>query len=194
MLRMRTFITILFLFFSADAYSSNALNLGTHYGVINLEGLSDFNIKPKGPGFHAVFSQNYGRFGLEGSFRQATYTSKVIYDQVSDILTHEQRTLGLGVYIGVNRYLLLRGGLSWTSVAHSLEKPVDKSTEMAMQNAWKLTEGTSKSSYYLGGQVKLFETNIIDLYSSYNYQKILESGSEHAFGLGLTFKFDLRNY
>lgn len=187
-------ISLALFLFSFNAYSSNAIHLGTHYGVINTLGLKDFKIKPKGLGYHAIFSQNYGRFGIEGSFRQGAYKSQVKYDQVVDNLTHEQRTLGLGFYFGLSRSLLFRAGLSWTKIEHKLDGAISELTKVAMNNAWKLSDGRNKSSYYWGLQYKIFGARNFDIYTSYNHQKILESGTEHALGLGVTVKFDLSSY
>lgn len=180
------------IFYSSLAFSNNAIHLGGNYNFYNSEKLSNFDLTPKGTGYHFIFSQNYSRTGIELSYRQDNLSSNVRYDQTDSKLTLKVATLGLGFYLALNKDVLLRAGLAWYKIKGSVGNTISDLQKYAMKEAWGIQDNQKETGYYLGAQYKLMSSRSFDLYTSYTYQKISDEVNNHALGLGMTFKFDLQ--
>lgn len=179
-------------FYSSLALSNNAIHLGGNYNFFSSEKLSNFDISPKGAGYHFIFSQNYSRTGIELSYRQDKLSSSVRYDQVNSNLHINLVSLGIGFYLALNKDVLLRGGLAWYKLKNTLDNSVSELQKYAIKEAWGISDNQKHSGYYLGAQYKLVSSRSFDLYTSYTYQRISDEVTNHSVGLGLTFKFDLQ--
>lgn len=181
------------IFYSSIALASNnAIHLGGNYSFYNSEKLSNFDITPKGAGYHFIFSQNYSQIGIEFSYRQDNLKADVRYDHMDTKLSLKMTSLGFGVYLALVKDVLFRGGVAWYKTKGSVGNTVSELQKHAMKEAWGVSENEKNTGYYLGIQYKIFSSRSIDLYTSYTYQKISDEISNHALGLGLTFKFDLQ--
>lgn len=189
---MKKLIILLFLFYSPLAISNNAIHLGGNYNIYGSDKLQDFNIFPKGAGYHFIFSQNFSNVGLELSYRKDKFSSDVRFDETDSKLNVSMISMGLGFYLALNKEILLRGGFAWYRVKNSLGDSITDIQKHAMKEAWGISSDQKYTGYYLGAQYKLLSSRTFDFYSNYMYQRISDEVNNHSFGLGITFKFDLK--
>lgn len=185
-------VWLISILYSSLAFSNNAVHFGGNYNVYNSDKLSNFDITPKGAGYHLIFSQNYTPAGIELSYRQDKLSANTRFDHTDSKLSLNVVSLGVGGYLSLSKSVLLRGGIAWYKIKSSLGNTTSDLQKYAIKNAWGISDDQKHTGYYLGVQYKLLSSRSLDLYTSYTYQKISDEIKNHAIGLGITFKFNLQ--